>query len=72
MAYDGTIHRGYAESDVANAKDFFALFSPVFERNGKWSTSRKVPSLGDTNSKIDNVRSVDSFRRYVACCVPNP
>ncbi|GFN93456.1 Dnaj homolog subfamily c member 2-like [Plakobranchus ocellatus] len=39
-----------------NSKDnFYEVFRPVFERNARWSTKRRVPKLGDENTPFDEV-----------------
>ncbi|KAF6171540.1 hypothetical protein GIB67_018064 [Kingdonia uniflora] len=42
-------------------RDFFKVFGPAFMRNGRWSASKPVPSLGDDNTPIDDV---DIFYDY--------
>ncbi|KAF6151904.1 hypothetical protein GIB67_010478 [Kingdonia uniflora] len=42
-------------------QDFFKVFGPAFMRNGRWSASQPVPSLGDDNTPIDDV---DIFYDY--------
>ncbi|KAK9067873.1 hypothetical protein SSX86_011984 [Deinandra increscens subsp. villosa] len=39
-------------------QDFFKVFGPAFMRNGRWSVSQPIPSLGDDNTPL---KEVDAF-----------
>ncbi|XP_072257814.1 dnaJ homolog subfamily C member 2 [Pyxicephalus adspersus] len=41
--------------------NFFDVFTPVFERNSRWSNKKNVPKLGDINTSIEDVDSFYSF-----------
>ncbi|KAG8439954.1 hypothetical protein GDO86_005934 [Hymenochirus boettgeri] len=41
--------------------NFFEVFSPVFERNSRWSNKKNVPKLGDMNTSIEDVDGFYSF-----------
>ncbi|XP_063783073.1 dnaJ homolog subfamily C member 2 [Pseudophryne corroboree] len=46
----------------SEAKDnFFEVFSPVFERNSRWSNQKNVPKLGTMNTSIEDVDAFYSF-----------
>ncbi|CAK9142146.1 unnamed protein product, partial [Ilex paraguariensis] len=42
-------------------QDFFKVFGPAFTRNGRWSVSQTVPSLGDESTPR---KEVDSFYNF--------
>ncbi|XP_076948933.1 uncharacterized protein LOC143621381 [Bidens hawaiensis] len=39
-------------------QDFFKVFGPAFMRNGRWSISQQIPTLGDNTTPL---KEVDSF-----------
>lgn len=41
--------------ETVEEEDFFQTFSPVFERNKKWSTDPSLPSLGDKSTPYETV-----------------
>jgi DnaJ family protein C protein 2 len=42
-------------------QDFFKVFGSAFLRNGRWSVSQPIPTLGDENTPL---REVDSFYNF--------
>lgn len=42
-------------------QDFFKVFGPAFVRNGRWSVTQPIPTLGDDNTPI---KEVDSFYNF--------
>ncbi|XP_053572515.1 dnaJ homolog subfamily C member 2 [Bombina bombina] len=42
-------------------ENFFEVFSPVFERNGRWSNKKNVPKIGNMNTSIEDVDAFYSF-----------
>ncbi|KAL1320039.1 hypothetical protein AAHE18_14G027500 [Arachis hypogaea] len=42
-------------------QDFFKVFGPAFMRNGRWSVSQPIPSLGDDNTPL---KEVDDFYNF--------
>ncbi|XP_062225423.1 uncharacterized protein LOC133924065 [Phragmites australis] len=42
-------------------QDFFKVFSPAFMRNGRWSVSQPIPSLGDDATPIEEVDMFYNF-----------
>lgn len=42
-------------------QDFFKVFGPAFLRNGRWSVSQPIPSLGDETTPLKEVDNFYSF-----------
>uniref|UniRef100_A0A8C5DPU9 DnaJ homolog subfamily C member 2 n=1 Tax=Gouania willdenowi TaxID=441366 RepID=A0A8C5DPU9_GOUWI len=42
-------------------ENFFEVFSPVFERNARWSSKKHVPALGSLESTFEEVDNFYSF-----------
>ncbi|XP_030072265.1 dnaJ homolog subfamily C member 2 [Microcaecilia unicolor] len=42
-------------------ENFFEVFSPVFERNSRWSNKKNVPKLGNMNASFEDVDAFYSF-----------
>lgn len=42
-------------------QDFFKVFGPAFLRNGRWSVSQPIPSLGDETTPL---KEVDNFYNF--------
>ncbi|KAK2158365.1 hypothetical protein LSH36_172g04007 [Paralvinella palmiformis] len=55
--FDDSIPSVNAESK----EHFYESFRPVFERNARWSTKKKVPELGDENTPFSDVDKFYSF-----------
>ncbi|KAJ8774220.1 hypothetical protein K2173_009651 [Erythroxylum novogranatense] len=47
-------------SDCA-PQDFFKVFGPAFLRNGRWSVSQPIPSLGDDDTPLGEVYNFYNF-----------
>ncbi|OMO62861.1 hypothetical protein COLO4_32862 [Corchorus olitorius] len=42
-------------------QDFFKVFGPAFLRNGRWSVTQPIPTLGDENTPL---KDVDNFYNF--------
>ncbi|PHT47898.1 hypothetical protein CQW23_12106 [Capsicum baccatum] len=50
------------------SKDFFKVFGPAFLRNGRWSVTQPLPSLGDEKpNESTPIKEVDSFYNFWYC-----
>nr|XP_043606732.1 dnaJ homolog subfamily C member 2-like [Erigeron canadensis] len=56
--YDSTDEFDDAIPTDCAPQDFFKVFGPAFLRNGRWSVTQPIPSLGDENTSL---KDVDSF-----------
>ncbi|XVF00130.1 hypothetical protein REPUB_Repub03eG0258500 [Reevesia pubescens] len=45
-------------------QDFFKVFGPAFMRNGRWSVTQPIPSLGDDSTPL---KEVDNFYDFWYC-----
>ncbi|KAM8883833.1 dnaJ homolog subfamily C member 2 [Synchiropus picturatus] len=50
-----------APSKAEGKDNFFDVFSPVFDRNARWSTKKHVPKLGGMESSFEEVDNFYSF-----------
>lgn len=48
-------------SKAEGKENFFEFFSPVFERNSRWSVKKHIPSLGNMQSSFEDVDNFYSF-----------
>ncbi|CAN1783037.1 DnaJ homolog subfamily C member 2 [Linum perenne] len=59
--YDSTDEFDDEIPSDCSPQDFFKVFGPAFVRNGRWSVSQPVPSLGDDGTPF---KEVDSFYNF--------
>lgn len=57
--FDDSIPTG--EETIDTEEDYFEIFSPVFERNARFSQKKPVPMLGNSSSPIEHVRKFYQF-----------
>lgn len=68
---DEAVEDAVPEPKETTAENFFDLWSPVFEREGRFSEKQPVPSLGnkdtpkkDTEAFYDFWYNIDSWRSF--------
>jgi len=57
--FDDTVPSG--SEVLSNDDEFYELYAPVFERNGRFSEKKPVPHLGDDKTNIAKVRGFYQF-----------
>ncbi|PFH34549.1 DnaJ domain-containing protein [Besnoitia besnoiti] len=58
LPFDDTIP---SASAAKTAEEFYAVFTPVFQSNARWSLRRPVPSLGDPDTPMNRVKNFYDF-----------
>ncbi|CAA6666367.1 unnamed protein product [Spirodela intermedia] len=59
--YDSTDEFDDDVPTECSPQDFFKVFGPAFMRNGRWSVSQPVPTLGEENTPLGEVDSFYNF-----------
>merc|ERR1719197_1247288 len=61
--YDSTLpfDDSIPSATLAEDADFFEVFGPVFRRNAKWSSDKRVPMLGNVRTPIEKVLKFYDF-----------
>ncbi|KAJ0027628.1 hypothetical protein Pint_34879 [Pistacia integerrima] len=59
--YDSTDEFDDEIPSDCSPQDFYKVFGPAFMRNGRWSVSQPIPSLGDESTPL---KEVDNFYNF--------
>lgn len=56
LEFDDTVPKFNAETD-----EFFEVFEPAFKKFGRWSAKKPVPTIGDADTALENVKKFYDF-----------